>query len=66
MAWSINDVFVATGSSDKKIKIWNTETGELVKTLNDHKDIVYSVEFNPNNNYLYSGGIDNFILIWNT
>ena len=47
------------------IKIWNPHTGELVKTISGHGDIVCSALFHPKSGLIYSGGIDNFVGIWN-
>jgi len=39
---------IVSGSSDKSIKIWDAETGSLLKTLNGHTNWVESVAFsNP-------------------
>lgn len=64
--WNSDDTRVATASADKTVKIWNVmKGGELMYTLTGHQEIVCSAIWSPVNNYLYSGGIDTFILIWN-
>lgn len=35
-----------TGSYDRTCKIWETETGKLLHTLEGHKNAVYSMAFN--------------------
>lgn len=35
-----------TGSYDRTCKIWQTETGKLLHTLEGHKNAVYSMAFN--------------------
>lgn len=37
-----------TGSSDKTIRIWNYETGDLINTLYGNNDEIYSVVSVPN------------------
>ena len=39
----LNNKRIISGSSDDTIKIWNSVSGELIKTLNDHTNCVRSV-----------------------
>ena len=39
------DKFI-TGSYDRTCKIWDTESGNLLHTLEGHKNAVYSMAFN--------------------
>jgi WD40 repeat protein len=55
---------IASGSSDKTIKLWNIKTGELIRTLAGHGDGVQSLAFSQNGNILVSCGFDNIIKIW--
>ena len=56
--------YIASGSSDETIKLWNIETGELVKTFEGHNDSVNSVAITPNDKYIISGSIDDTIKLW--
>ncbi len=56
---------LASGSSDRTIKIWNRSTGKLIRTLTGHSDTVNSVAFSPDGQSLASGSDDNYINIWN-
>lgn len=42
--------FVAAGSADGQVFIWDAKTGKHHSTLKGHKDIVTSVAWNPSNN----------------
>ncbi|KAJ5263931.1 nuclear migration protein nudF [Penicillium angulare] len=55
--------FIATGSRDKSIKIWN-DTGILIKTLVGHEGWVRGLAFHPSGRYLASVGDDRTIRIW--
>ena len=55
----------ATGSADEIIKLWNTEDGKLVSTLQGHKGSVNTVAFSPDGKYLVSGSQDGTLKIWN-
>ncbi len=66
VAISENNKWLASGSDDKTIKIWNTSDWSLMKTLTGHSSYVESVAFSENNKWLASGSSDNAIKIWNT
>jgi transcription initiation factor TFIID subunit 5 len=57
-------VFLATGSSDNCVKLWNVQTWEVMFTLRGHYDVIYSVTFNESGHALYSAGADGHVLKW--
>lgn len=61
-----NVPILASGSTDKTIKLWNTQTGEVICTLTGHNDSVHSVNFSPDGKMLVSGSSDRTIKLWNT
>ncbi|KAI9299871.1 WD40-repeat-containing domain protein [Cunninghamella echinulata] len=54
---------IMTGSYDKTIKIWNLETGELIRTLEGHTRCVRALQFDEAK--LVTGAMDNTVKIWN-
>lgn len=59
--------YVAAGSLDKSVRVWDARTGLLVERLDGvegHKDSVYSVAFAPNGRSLVSGSLDKTIKMW--
>ena len=46
------------------MKIWLTESGEVVRTLSGHTKEVYSVSFSPDGKYVVSGSGDYSVKIW--
>ncbi|KOS19174.1 putative E3 ubiquitin ligase complex SCF subunit scon-2 [Escovopsis weberi] len=54
---------LATGSYDTTIKIWNSETGEVIRTLRGHSQSIRSLQFDDSK--LISASFDKTIKIWN-
>ena len=42
-------------SAGEEVRLWNANTGELIKTLTGHKEVVSSVAFSPDGNLIVSG-----------
>ncbi len=55
---------MASGSYDKRIHIWNIETGTLIRTLSVHDSVVADVAFSPDNRVLASTRYDESIKLW--
>ncbi|MCZ2341010.1 MAG: WD40 repeat domain-containing protein [Bacteroidales bacterium] len=67
VAFSPDGSMAATGSFDKTIKLWDTKTGQVLRTLggrSGHQNQVLSVAFSPDGTLLASGGADNQAKIW--
>ena len=54
LAFSHNGIFFISGSSDKTIKIWDSETGQEVRTLTGHTSSVHSVSYSPDGRQIVS------------
>ena len=65
VAFSHDSQYLATGSFDKMINIWNLKTGDIFKSLDGHSKAVNSVAFSSNSEYLVSGSEDKSLIIWN-
>ncbi|CAG7850936.1 Vegetative incompatibility protein HET-E-1 [Serendipita indica DSM 11827] len=56
--------YIASGSFDKTVRIWDARTGALIHTLTGHDDIVRSVMFLPKGHGLLSVSAGDAILHW--
>jgi serine/threonine protein kinase len=59
---------IASGSSDRTIKMWQLRTGEKLRQLGrwftGHSESVWTLAFSPNGQTLASGSWDNTIKLW--
>jgi len=54
-----------TGSYDSTCKVWDTETGEELRTLKGHSNVVYAVAFNkPYSDLIATGSFDKSTRVW--
>ncbi|GBF53569.1 tolB protein precursor, periplasmic protein [Microcystis sp. 0824] len=63
VVYSPDGRYLASGSWDKTIKIWEVATGKELRTLTGHSGSVWSVVYSPDGRYLASGS-SNTIKIW--
>ncbi len=64
VAMSPSGHFVAAGSLDTVVRIWDVASGALVERLRGHRDSVYSVAFTPDGKGLVSGCLDTTLKYW--
>jgi WD40 repeat protein len=56
--------YLASGSDDKCVKLWNVELKNEITTLKSHDNSITSVAFSPDSEYLASGSQDKTIKLW--
>jgi WD40 repeat protein len=64
VAWDPNGRWLATGSHDLTARLWNAETGELVRTLKGHTGAVRGVSFSPDGKRLATASYDQMVKLW--
>jgi len=60
----LNQTFIASGSEDFNVYIWNRKKGCLISSLSGHTASVNSVAWHPTRNLLVSASDDNTIRCW--
>jgi WD40 repeat protein/serine/threonine protein kinase len=64
IAYSPDGNWIATASKDKTIKLWESATGMLVRTISGHGSEVNCVAFSPDGTTLASASEDRTVRLW--
>jgi WD40 repeat protein len=57
---------VASGSSDRTVRLWEAATGRQLVTLRGHRDDVWGVALAPDASSVLSGSADRTLRLWST
>lgn len=61
---SVNNKYLATGSYNGSINLWNVDEWRISRTLEGHTAVVNSVSFSPDNNFIASKSKDGTVRLW--
>lgn len=64
IAFSPQEGVVATGGSDRSIRLWDLETRRQLGVLWGHRGLVQALAFSPDGKLLASGGEDKTVHVW--
>ena len=64
MAFAPNGKQLLSGSWDKTLKLWDVNTGQLIRTFRGHLGRIKSVAFSHDGQRVVSGSVDTSVLVW--
>ena len=64
VAWSPDGSFIASGSSDETVHVWDAVTGDLFLTYSGHSEAVTSLAWSPDGMKIASGSLDGTVHVW--
>eukprot|EP00755_Sulcionema_specki_P013325 Sspe_Gene.53724::Locus_29670_Transcript_1_1_Confidence_1.000_Length_2092::g.53724::m.53724/K10646/TRAF7, RFWD1; E3 ubiquitin-protein ligase TRAF7 len=62
----VQEVFLFSAANDGTMKVWNTQTGQLVKFLDHREGPITCMMKDPSSDHLWAGGVDGVICVWDT
>ncbi len=57
--------YLVSGSRDTSVKLWDLNTGKLLKTLSDHYEPINLVRFTENGSIILGSGQSGNVVLWN-
>ena len=64
LAFSSDSRYLASGSRDRTIRIWDMDQRREVHLLKGHEDDIYAVAFSPDGKWVVSGSDDHTLRLW--
>lgn len=64
MRFHPNSLYLATGSQDKSVRMWDVQRGACIRLLMGHADAVTTIAISPDGRTLASAGLDTSIMLW--
>lgn len=64
ISFSPDSKYIVTGSSDKTVKLWDINKGNVIRTLEGHRNSVNSLSFSADGRFIVSGSRDKTVRIW--
>ncbi len=66
VAYSVHGPWIATGSADKTVRLYDADTHDLIRTYKGAKDFVTALAFAPNGKSLAVASLDGDIRVYST
>jgi general transcriptional corepressor TUP1 len=65
VSFSPDNQFLASGSEDKTIKLFEMSTNNVIHTFVGHSSVICSLDYSCDGRFIVSGSGDKTIRIWN-
>ena len=62
--WSPCGNYLISAAHDYVLRIWDANTGQLVKTLSGHNERIMDANFSPDGRYIVSASGDKSLRLW--
>ena len=63
--WSSSGAMIASGHFDRKVRIWDANTNQLLHTLSGHTEYITSLAWSPDESLVAAGSADKTVHVWN-
>ncbi|KRY29360.1 Bromodomain and WD repeat-containing protein 3, partial [Trichinella spiralis] len=64
--WNADDTLLVTSSSDNRIRVWDSTSGQLVRSFDDHTNDVQNLIAHPSDpDLMVTAGDDGQVIFWN-
>eukprot|EP00340_Litonotus_pictus_P010780 CAMPEP_0170535812 /NCGR_PEP_ID=MMETSP0209-20121228/101801_1 /TAXON_ID=665100 ORGANISM="Litonotus pictus, Strain P1" /NCGR_SAMPLE_ID=MMETSP0209 /ASSEMBLY_ACC=CAM_ASM_000301 /LENGTH=601 /DNA_ID=CAMNT_0010837111 /DNA_START=78 /DNA_END=1884 /DNA_ORIENTATION=- len=63
--FSPNTMFIASGSFDKSVKLWNGHTGAFICNFFGHIAAIYQISWSADSKFILSSSKDSTVKLWN-
>src|SRR5262249_52021375 len=64
IAWSKDGKWIASGSSDFTVRVWNAQNGQHLLTYDGHSQMVNTLAWSPDGTMIASGSDDSTVQVW--
>lgn len=64
LSWSPDGAYLASGSLDSTVKIWEATTGRLIQTYTGHKTAIHALAWSPDGHRIASSAFQDRPRIW--
>ncbi|KAL1244814.1 Transcription initiation factor TFIID subunit [Trichinella spiralis] len=64
VAFHPNSNYIATGSNDRTVRLWDLLDGKCVRLFTGHQDAIQSLYFSDDGHVLASGGLSGQVMLW--
>jgi WD40 repeat protein len=64
VAYSHDGLYIVSGSDDKTVRVWDTQTGKELAVLEGYSGDVNSMAFSPDGAHIASGSVNRTVRVW--